>query len=123
MCVKVDFRKDERNLAKPKGRNRSGHMMKKVAGSEFEIKADLALLAIGFTHPEHNELLKNPKVELNKRGNVKTDENYITSVKGVFSAGDMRTGQSLIVEVIAEGRRSAHCIDKYLMGKTYLPAI
>ena len=97
--------------------------MREIPGSGFEIKADLALLAIGFTHPEHNELLENPKVELDKRGNVKTNESYMTSVKGVFSAGDMRTGQSLIVEVIAEGRRSAHCIDKYLMEKTYLPAI
>jgi len=96
--------------------------MKEVPGSEFEIKADLALLAMGFLHPEHSGLLAGLKVEFDERGNVKTDKEYKTSVKNVFSAGDMRRGQSLVVWAISEGRRSAHFMDKFLMGKTSLPA-
>ena len=61
--------------------------------------------------------------ETDNRGNVKTNENFMTSKKGVFSAGDMRRGQSLIVWAISEGRRAAHCIDKYLMGETNLPIL
>ena len=90
---------------------------------EFEIGADLVILALGFLHPEHNGLVKDLGLELDSKGNVKTDENYMTSTKGVFSAGDMRRGQSLVVWAIAEGRRAAHCIDKYLMGESTLPMI
>jgi len=90
-------------------------------GEEFEIEADLVLLAMGFLHPEHNGLVKDLGLELDSKGSVKTDENYMTRVKGVFSAGDMHRGQSLVVWAILEGRRAAHYIDKYLMGETYLP--
>jgi len=92
-----------------------------AADRKFEIEADLVILALGFLHPEHNGLVKDLGLELDSRGNVKTNENYMTSAKGVFSAGDMRRGQSLIVWAISEGRKAAHCIDKYLMGETYLP--
>ena len=112
-CAKLEFAQDK-NLGCP--------VMKEVPGSEFEIKADLALLAMGFLHPEHSGLLAGLKVEFDERGNVKTDKEYKTSVKNVFSAGDMRRGQSLVVWAISEGRRSAHFMDKFLMGKTSLPA-
>jgi len=95
--------------------------MKEIPVSEFEIEADLVILAMGFLQPEHSGLLSQLGVEFDARGNVKTDENYMTSAKKVFSAGDMRRGQSLVVWAIAEGRQSAHFIDKYLMGKSYLP--
>ena len=90
---------------------------------EFEIEADVAILAVGFLHPEHSDLLKGLKVSFDQRGNVKTDKNYMTLVKKVFSAGDMRRGQSLVVWAISEGRQCAHYIDKYLMGESNLPAI
>lgn len=114
-CVKVEFI-DQTPIG-----NRS--TMKEIPGTEFEIDADLAILALGFVHPEQKGLLKDLKVKLDTRGNVKTDEKYMTSKKTIFCAGDMRRGQSLIVWAISEGRRSAHSIDKYLMGKTYLPSI
>lgn len=97
--------------------------MKEVKGSNFELDADLVILAVGFSHPEHSGLLSELKVQLDKRGNVKTGDNYMTSVEKVFSAGDMRRGQSLVVWAISEGRRSAYNIDKYLMGESNLPPI
>jgi glutamate synthase (NADPH/NADH) small chain len=93
-----------------------------TAGREFEIEADLVVIAMGFLHPEHNELVKDLGLELDTKGNVKTDENYMTKVSGIVSAGDMHRGQSLVVWAISEGRRAAHCIDKYLMGRSNLPA-
>jgi glutamate synthase (NADPH/NADH) small chain len=93
-----------------------------VPGSEFEIEADLVLLAMGFVHPVHEGLLKALDVALDQRGNVSADTfAYQTSVPKVFAAGDMRRGQSLVVWAIREGRQCAHAIDKYLMGKTTLP--
>jgi glutamate synthase (NADPH/NADH) small chain len=92
-----------------------------ASGRKFEIEADLVILALGFLHPEHNGLVKDLGLEFDSRGNIKTDENYMTKVSGVFSAGDMHRGQSLIVWAISEGRKAAHCIDKYLMGETCLP--
>lgn len=83
-------------------------------GKEFEIEADLVILAVGFLHPEHNQLLKDLGVAFDERGNVKTDQNYATSVKRVFAAGDLRRGQSLVVWAIDEGRRAALCLDRYL---------
>lgn len=91
-----------------------------IPGSEFSLEVDLVLLAMGFLHPQHDGLLDALGVEYDARGNVKT-LNYATSVPGVFAAGDMRRGQSLIVWAIAEGRESAHYVDKYLMGRTDLP--
>jgi glutamate synthase (NADPH/NADH) small chain len=92
-----------------------------VAGSEFSIDVDLVLLAMGFTGPTRNGLLDELGVMLDGRGNVSTDENYMSSITGIFSAGDMRRGQSLVVWAIAEGRKTARSVDKYLMGSTKLP--
>jgi len=91
------------------------------AGEEFELEADLVILAMGFLHPEYNGLVNDLGLELDARGNIKTDENYMTKVEGVFSCGDMHRGQSLVVWAISEGRRAAYCIDKYLMGASNLP--
>ena len=93
-----------------------------VPGSEFEIEADLVLLAMGFVHPVHEGLVKTLDVALDNRGNVSADTNgYLTSVPKVFAAGDMRRGQSLVVWAIREGRQCAHAVDKFLMGATTLP--
>ena len=92
-----------------------------VPGTEMEFEADLVLLALGFVHPMHEGLLTELGVELDARGNVATDSDYQSSLPGVFAAGDMRRGQSLIVWAIAEGREAAHGVDKYLMGESRLP--
>jgi glutamate synthase (NADPH/NADH) small chain len=94
--------------------------MREVPGTEFTIPCDMVLLALGFVHPQHQGLLHDLGVELDARGNVR-DNNYATNVPGVFTAGDMRRGQSLIVWAIAEGREAAHSIDAWLMGETHLP--
>ena len=94
----------------------------KVDGSDFEMGADLVLLAMGFTGPEREGLLTDLSVEINERGNVSRDSAFATSVPGVFVAGDMGRGQSLIVWAIAEGRAAAAGVDRYLMGRTALPA-
>ncbi len=96
-------------------------VMKEVPGSEFSEPVDLLLLAMGFLGPEKNGMIEQLGVELTERGNVKADENKMTSVPGVFTAGDMTRGQSLIVWAIAEGREAARGIDQYLMGETLLP--
>jgi glutamate synthase (NADPH/NADH) small chain len=93
-----------------------------VPGSEFEIQADLVLLAMGFVGPERGGLLDGLGVTLSDRGNVKRDGRWMTNVPGVFTAGDMQRGQSLIVWAIAEGRSAARAIDAYLMGESQLPA-
>ncbi|TAK47639.1 MAG: glutamate synthase subunit beta [Xanthobacteraceae bacterium] len=103
-CVRVDAR------------------MQPIAGSEFALKADLVLLAMGFVHPLHEGLLKKLGVELDARGNVKAEvTNYRTSLAKVFAAGDMRRGQSLVVWAIREGRQCARAIDEFLMGASTLP--
>jgi glutamate synthase (NADPH) small chain len=89
--------------------------------SEFYLDADLVLIAIGFQGPVRQGLLEQIPVKLDKRGNVATDENYMTSIPGVFTAGDMRRGQSLVVWAIAEGRKAAYNIDRHLMGFSKLP--
>jgi glutamate synthase (NADPH/NADH) small chain len=95
---------------------------KPVAGTEFEIPADLVLLAMGFVHPVQEGLLTSLGVALDPRGNAKAStDNYQTSVAKVFTAGDMRRGQSLVVWAIREGRQCAHAIDKFLMGTSTLP--
>jgi glutamate synthase (NADPH/NADH) small chain len=94
--------------------------MHEVPGSEFEEDVDLLLLAMGFLGPERY-MLDQLGVEVNERGNVKADANKMTSVPGVFTAGDMTRGQSLIVWAIMEGRAAARGIDLYLMGETALP--
>jgi glutamate synthase (NADPH/NADH) small chain len=96
--------------------------MKPIPGSEFELKADMVLLAMGFVHPPHAGLLKTLAVDLDPRGNVRASTNdYQTSVSKVFSSGDMRRGQSLVVWAIREGRQCAASIDQFLMGSTTLP--
>jgi glutamate synthase (NADPH/NADH) small chain len=95
---------------------------KPVPGSEFDIEADLVLLAMGFVHPVHDGMIKALGLELDARGNVKADTaGYAASAAKVFTAGDMRRGQSLVVWAIREGRQCAHAVDKFLMGSTGLP--
>jgi glutamate synthase (NADPH/NADH) small chain len=89
-------------------------------GSEFVIDVDLVLLALGFTGPLKNGMLEQLEVGLDPRGNVATGADYMSSVPGVFAAGDMRRGQSLVVWAISEGRKAAQSIDKYLMGSSNL---
>jgi glutamate synthase (NADPH/NADH) small chain len=92
-----------------------------VPGSEFYLDADMVLIAIGFSGPVRNGLLEQLPLKLDPRGNVQTDASYATSIPGVFSAGDARRGQSLVVWAIAEGRKAAHHMDKFLMGASQLP--
>jgi glutamate synthase (NADPH) small chain len=94
----------------------------KVDGSDFELDADLVLLAMGFVGPEREGLLTELGVDFTDRGNVARDKDFATKVPGIFVAGDMGRGQSLIVWAIAEGRAAAAGVDQYLMGSTALPA-
>lgn len=96
--------------------------MKPVEGSDFEIPADLVLLAMGFVHPVKEGMLEALKLDLDERGNVKADDqDYRTSRDKVFVAGDMRRGQSLVVWAIREGRQAARAMDEFLMGSSELP--
>jgi glutamate synthase (NADPH/NADH) small chain len=114
-CVRLDWQQDAHG----------GWNMKEIPDSEFQLKADLILLAMGFVHPIHEGMLKELGVELDARGNVKGttdgDRSYHTSLEKVFSAGDMRRGQSLVVWAIREGRQCARSIDAFLMGSSDLP--
>ena len=112
-CVKAEFKNDVSGCP----------IMQELKGSEFEIETDLVILALGFLHPEKKGLIQELGLDLDQRGNVKTDEKFMTSKKNVFACGDMRRGQSLIVWAIAEGRRAACKIDKYLMGQSILPEL
>jgi glutamate synthase (NADPH/NADH) small chain len=100
----------------------SAGRFEKVEGTDFELEADLVLLAMGFVGPERPGLLSELGVELSDRGNVARNGDFETSVPGVFVAGDMGRGQSLIVWAIAEGRAAAAGVDRFLMGHTALPA-
>jgi glutamate synthase (NADPH/NADH) small chain len=101
---------------------RADDKIKPVPGSEFTVKADLVLLAMGFVHPVKDGMLASLGVALDPRGNAKANtEDYKTSIAKVFAAGDMRRGQSLVVWAIREGRQCAHAIDTFLMGSTTLP--
>jgi len=101
---------------------RVDNKIKPIAGTEFELDADLVLLAMGFVHPVHEGMIKALGLELDQRGNVKADTlAYRSSNPKVFAAGDMRRGQSLVVWAIREGRQCAHSVDKFLMGSTTLP--
>jgi glutamate synthase (NADPH/NADH) small chain len=114
-CIKVEWNKDDNG----------NWQMSEVEGSEFEIKADLVTLAMGFVHPVHEGMINDLGVELDGRGNVRglTDGSnaYKTSIPGIYSAGDMRRGQSLVVWAIREGRQCARAVDEYLMGTSELP--
>ena len=111
-CIRLNWSKDENG----------GWKMKEIPGSEFQLRADLVLLAMGFVHPVHEGMLQELGVELDARGNVlaNTDQ-YQASLPQVFAAGDMRRGQSLVVWAIREGRQCARAIDEYLMGSSDLP--
>jgi glutamate synthase (NADPH/NADH) small chain len=110
-CVRLEWGKS------PEGRP----VMNAIAGSEFELPADLVLLAMGFVNPIHQGLLDSLGVEYDTRGNVKADANMMTNIPGVFTAGDANTGAWLVVGAIAAGRRMARRVDQYLMGNTSLP--
>jgi len=105
-CVKLDWSKPNKKTGAP---------FSEIKGSEFEIKADLVFLAMGFVHVEHGPLVENYSLELDQRGNILTDENYRTSESGVFAAGDASTGASLVVRAIDHGRCAAKEIDRFLM--------
>ncbi len=85
-----------------------------IPGGEFRMEVDLVLIAMGFVGPVRNGMLEQLGVQLDQRGNVATDHNHMSSVAGVFAAGDMRRGQSLVVWAIAEGRKTAASVDAYL---------
>ncbi len=96
--------------------------MQPIPGTEFDIPADLILLAMGFVHPVHEGLIKSLGLKLDARGNVAAStDDYRTSIDKVFTAGDMRRGQSLVVWAIREGRQAAHAVDAFLMGSSTLP--
>lgn len=102
LCVKVD------------------EALREVAGSEFELKADLVVLAMGFVHPVHQGLVKELGLQLTPRGNISVDKNYATSLPGIYAAGDAGRGASLVVWAIYEGRAAAREIDRFLVGETNL---
>lgn len=95
--------------------------MKEISGTEREWEADYVFLAMGFIGPENDLLSKEMGIEKDPRGNIKTNDEYMTNVPGFFSAGDARRGQSLVVWAISEGREAAYHVDKYLMGESNLP--
>ncbi len=104
-CVKVEWARDDQ-----------GRMnMREVPGSDFEIRTDLVMLAMGFLHPVHSRLIGDLGLDYDARGNVKTAD-YATTAKGVFAAGDAATGQSLVVRAIFHGRRAAAAVDRYFRG-------
>jgi glutamate synthase (NADPH/NADH) small chain len=86
-----------------------------IPGTEFTMEVDLVLLAMGFSGPTQTGLLEQLQIRIDRRGNIATDEKGLSSVSGVFAAGDMHTGQSLVVRAIADGRRAARAIDEYLV--------
>ncbi|MFN0194104.1 MAG: glutamate synthase subunit beta [Aestuariivirga sp.] len=101
---------------------RAGSDFKPLPGTEFELKADLVLLAMGFVHPVHEGMVKSLGVKIDPRGNVEANvANYKTSLPKVFAAGDARRGQSLVVWAIREGRQAARAVDEFLMGSSDLP--
>jgi len=105
-CVRVKWEKDSRGKMS----------MTEIPGSSFSLKMDLVILAMGFVRVEHSALLKSLGVEFDSRGNIKTTDDYSTSVKGVFAAGDASTGASLAVRAIFHGQRAAFSADAYLIG-------
>jgi glutamate synthase (NADPH/NADH) small chain len=104
-CVRVEMREGK---------------FERVAGSEFALDAELVLLAMGFVHPEHEGVVEQLGVKLDRRGNVAIDPSFMSSVPGVFAAGYCERGQSLVVWAIADGRKAARGVDMFLMGRTEL---
>lgn len=105
-CVRVQWDKNEQGKL----------VMKEIPGTEFEQPADMVLLSMGFLHPQQEGMLKTMNLNTDSRGNLWADENHMTSKAAVFTAGDMRTGQSLVVRAITDGRAAARQVDKYLLG-------
>ncbi len=111
-CIRVDWKQDDDGQ----------WQMSEIPGSEFQLKADMVLLAMGFIHPVHAGMLEELDIACDPRGNVQADtEQYQTSIDKVFAAGDMRRGQSLVVWAIREGRQCARAVDEFLMGCSDLP--
>lgn len=111
-AVRVDWSRDAKGQ----------WQMAELPGSEFQLRADLVLLAMGFVHPVHEGMLQELGIALDPRGNVQADTHkYQTSIPKVFAAGDMRRGQSLVVWAIREGRQAARAVDEFLMGASDLP--
>jgi glutamate synthase (NADPH) small chain len=106
-AVRIESYKDEQG-------NRH---VRELEGTEFEIPADLVLIAIGFSGPEKIGPIEQLGLKTDKRGSIEVDTNYETNIKGVFAAGDARRGQSLVVWAISEGRQAARCCDEYLMQR------
>jgi glutamate synthase (NADPH/NADH) small chain len=96
--------------------------LREIPGTEKDWPTELVLLALGFVGPEPDSIVAQLGCELDPRGNLRTSPDYMTSVPGVFAAGDSRRGQSLIVWAISEGREAARAVDTYLMGESLLPA-
>jgi glutamate synthase (NADPH/NADH) small chain len=94
-----------------------------ISGTEFTMEADLILIAMGFLGPVRNGMIEQLGVQLDNRGNVATDQNYMSSIQGVFAAGDMRRGQSLVVWAISEGRKAAAGVDAYLKALPLRPVV
>ena len=113
VTVEIEWTKDDQGRP----------MFKEVEGTERVWPCQLVLLAMGFLGPEKKGAIGELGLELDPRGNVKCDENYMSSVEGVFAAGDLRRGQSLVVWAIHEGREAARAVDKYLMGVSTLPSV
>ena len=109
-CVQVKLEKDVGGCP----------LMREIPGTEFEIEAELVILALGFAYPQREGIIKEINLRLDSRGNVATDSRFMTSTKGIFSCGDMRRGQSLVVWAIAEARSAAYNMDRYLMGASNL---
>ena len=111
-AIRLEWQKDQNGAWK----------MQEIAGSEFDLKADLVLLAMGYLHPVQQGMLQELGVALDERGNARADtERYQTSIPKVFAAGDTRRGQSLVVWAIREGRQAARAVDEFLMGSSDLP--
>ena len=88
--------------------------MEEISGTEFNMKVDLVLLAMGFLHVKHSRLIEDLGVEFDQRGNIRYNKDYQTSMEGVFTAGDAGTGASLVVRSIYHGRQAAQAINQYL---------
>jgi glutamate synthase (NADPH/NADH) small chain len=113
VTINLEWFKDEKGQFKSR----------EVAGTEKVWPTQLVLLAMGFVGPDKTGPISDLGLELDPRGNVKTNGEYKTSRDGVFAAGDLRRGQSLVVWAIHEGREAARCVDKHLMGVSHLPSV
>ena len=113
-CVRVEWKHSIEN---------NQTVMEEITGSDFIVKADLVLIAMGFIHPQHEGLLDNMQINYDIRGNVESDSTMKSNIDGVFACGDMENGQSLVVQAIASGRRCARNIDVFLVGNSSLPSV